>query len=78
MGLVTRENCHGMWREERDKGEGKKPLWKEKGLEEQVLVRPPHPDFPLSPRSKKRQTLGPDGATGQKMTPLFYLLVGGQ
>lgn len=60
------------------KGKEGSRVWKEKGPEEEVLVRPPYPDSHLPPRSKKMQTLGPDGAIGQQMTPLFYLLVGGQ
>jgi hypothetical protein len=33
--------------------------------------RPPHPDSHLPPRNKKMQTLGPNGAAGQQMTPFF-------
>lgn len=60
------------------KGKERNLVWKEKGPEEEVLARPFYPDSHLPPRNKKMQTLEPGGATDQQMTPLFYLLVGGQ
>lgn len=68
----------GCWRRGGIKGREGSRGWKEKDPEEEVSARAPYLDSHLPPRSKKMQTLEPDGATGQQMTPLFYLLVGGQ
>lgn len=61
--------CRGRGRTKDREGSG---VPKEEGAERTVIVRPPYPDSHLPPRSKKMQTLGPNGATGQQMT-LFFI-----
>lgn len=53
VGLVTRENCHGMWGEGRNKGPRRKQSLEEKAPEGEVWERPPNPDSHLPPGSKK-------------------------